>query len=517
MARCPIFMISSFLNYKLLLISFLFTGLWLNGLTQSKEIKELISKGNYVDAIPKLKNAYKSSKEDPTLGVLLAECYLNTNIDKKQALQYLELAYESQKINSPDLVYKYALSLTYHLKYKAAYDLFLKYQNSRKGSFQKKVEIQIENCLMAMDLLENPLDVSFENLGKKINTRYPDYYPFVSKNDSVMYFTSRRSDNIGGSKEFDGYYPSDIYTYRIDYPLVRAKNIGAKLNTTGDDQVVGLSNDGAVLFIYFDVIDYFGDIYLAFNKNGKLTRNYKLDEAINSAHLETSASMSSDGQTLLFSSNRPGGFGKLDLYISRKLPDGKWGLAQNLGEHINTPFNEDFPQLSADGKTLFFSSDGHPGMGGFDIFKSIWNDEINNWNKPVNLGYPINTPEDNMTISFSNNERYAYVSANRDDSYGFQDIYRIEFNGVSMPKVIVIFERLNQKFDPSSEIIISNSEDEIVGVYRPNNEGKILAILTKGKYKFALEVTGEEKLNESFNVSNESIRNGSLEQIISYP
>jgi len=372
---------------KFLVILFLFSAFTSYG--QVKRAKELISDKNYVDALPILLNAYKRTPDDSEVALMITDCYLNTNVNKKEALQYIEKIYIGNDFSDPDVIYNYALALTYHLRYKEAKSYFLKYETRGKGSMIHKVDLAVRNCDAAMELIKKPLNISFTNLGKKVNSKYPDYYPFVSKNDSVLYFTSRRTGNLGGSKEFDGYYPSDIFHIQLNNNIAKAKNIGKMLNTTGDDQVVGLANNGRTLFIYYDLVDYYGDIYMAHNNKGKFTRNFKIGDAINSPSLETSASMSADGNTLLFSSDRDGGKGGLDLYISRKLPDDTWGRAQNLGDVINTPEDEDFPQLSEDGLTLYFASKGHPGMGGADIFMSNWNSELNVYSAPVNIGYPL--------------------------------------------------------------------------------------------------------------------------------
>ncbi len=494
---------------RLFLTIFLFFSI-VASFGQIKRAKELIGKENFIDALPILLNEYKRSSEDSEVALLITDCYLNTNIDKKLALQYIDKVYLANSYTDIDVIFNYALALTYHLRYEEAKVHFIKYKNTGKGSKVKELDMAINNCDKAMQLIENPLNISFRNLGSKVNSQYPDYYPFVSKNDSVLYFTSRRTGNLGGSKEFDGYYPADIFHYQMQNRMAKARNIGKVLNTPGDDQVVGLSNSGGTLFIYFDVIDYWGDIYLAHNKMGKFSRNFKLGDAINSTSLETSASMSTDRNTLLFSSDRPGGVGKLDLYISRKLPDGTWGTAQNLGNIINTTENEDFPQLSEDGETLYFSSKGHPGMGGADIFISNWNSELNVWSPPVNIGYPLNTPEDNMTISFSNNEKYAYVSAHRDDSFGFQDIYQVEFHNNVSNKTVFVFSNSNGTVDSSIEMIVSDEQSNIIGIYRPNNKGRIIVILEVGKYNIKIENNNGIFYDESLNVSTFHIKQGSV-------
>lgn len=498
---------------KFLVILFLFSSF--TTFSQVKRAKELISKKNYIDALPILLNSYKRTPDDPEVAILITDCYLNTSIDKKQALQYIEKVYIGNDYSDEDVVFKYALALTYHLRYKEAKVYFKQYKSKGKGSNMQLVDQALINCDAAMELMKKPLNISFTNLGKKVNTKYPDYYPFVSKNDSVLYFTSRRTGNLGGSKEFDGYYPSDIFHYQLHNPVAKAKNIGKILNTTGDDQVVGLTNDGQTMFIYFDIIDYYGDIYMAHNNNGKFTRNFKLAEAINSPSQENAASMSSDGKSLLFSSNRPGGKGGFDLYISRKLPDDTWGLAQNLGDVVNTTEDEDFPQLSEDGQTLYFCSKGHAGMGGFDIFMSNWNEELNVWSAPVNIGYPLNTPDDNMTISFSNNEEYAYISTHREDSYGFQDIYKVEFHNNTNNKAVFVFSSNSGVFDDTIEMVITDDNDKIIGIYHPNNKGKLIIILEEGKYNVTIDNDERMIYKDFLIVSKYHLKQGTVFKSIS--
>ena len=501
---------------RLFLIIFIILFSVVASFGQLKKAKDYINKENYVDALTILLNQYKRSPENTEVALLITDCYLNTNIDKKLALQYIEKVYIANNYSDADVIFNYALALTYHLRYEEAKEYFIKYKNKNKGSKSDILDMAIRNCDKAIQLIKKPLNVSFHNMGPKVNSQYPDYYPFVSKNDSVLYFTSRRTGNLGGSKEFDGYYPADIFHYQIHNTFSsKAKNIGRMLNTTGDDQVVGLSNDGGTLFIYFDVVDYYGDIYMAHNRAGKFTRNFKLGDAINSSSLETSASMSTDGNTLLFSSDRPGGKGKLDLYISRKLPDGAWGTAQNLGDMINTVENEDFPQLSEDGETLYFSSKGHPGMGGADIFISKWNADLNVWSKPVNIGFPLNTPDDNMTISFSNNEEFAYVSGHRNDSYGFQDIYQIEFHNNISNKSVIVFANYDGTFDDSIEMIVSDEQNNIIGIYHPNIKGRLIVILEIGKYNIKVEQDNQIVYDDFLTVTAYQLKQGTVFKTLS--
>lgn len=495
----------------LLFLSVLCTAFLTEGNAQSKQVKEYIKEGNYTDALPLLLNAYRNHQDDLDIAHDIAICYLNTTIDRKAALPYIEKVYEIEGGNSnADVTYEYGLALTYHLKYQEAKKAFLEYKSQENnGKYSKDIERNIKNCDEAQVLIKKPLNVSFINLGNKVNSEFPDYYPFVSKNDSILYFTSRRRGNLGGAKEFDGYYPADIYYCILNTPYSKAKNVGKMLNSIGDDQVVGLSNDGKNLFVYFDIIDHYGDIYLAENRSGNFSRNFKLNETINSRSLETSASISADGNTLFFTSDRPGGFGGLDLYMSRKLPDGNWGTPQNLGADINTAYNEDFPQLSNDGNTLYFCSNGLTGMGGYDIFHATWNSETNDWSKPENFGYPINTPGDNMTISFSINESYAYVSQVREGGFGDLDVYKVEFHNRKASKAIFLYTSTKKLNDSSLELVVYDERNEIIGVYQPDSKGRFIVILETGDYLIQFENEDGVALTENLSVSGEDILNQS--------
>jgi hypothetical protein len=477
--------------------------------TQVKSAKEYLKDGNYIDALDLLLKANKQHPEDIDIAHNIALCYLNTNIDKRAALPFIEMVYDLSGQNvDAEVIYEYGLALSYHYQFKEAKKIFQQYKAAgSRGKYADVVDRNIINCDKAQELMGQPENITFTNLGAKINSEFPDYYPFVSKNDSILYFTSRRKGNLGGSKEFDGYFPSDIYYFLLNKDLFKAKNAGKMVNSIGDDQVVGISNEGNILFVYFDMIDYYGDIYLAENKGGSFSRNFKLDNTINSPSLETSASISIDGNTLFFTSDRPGGRGGLDLYMSRKLPDGNWGIPQNLGPEINTPYDEDFPQLSSDETTLYFTSNGLPGMGGFDIYHSEWNPEKNEWSKPENIGYPINTPADNMTISFSINETYAYISDRRKDSFGDLDIYKLEFHNKISNKAVFIYTPSKDFNDESVELIVSNLNNEIIGIYRPDSRGKFIVILESGNYKVEVENEDGTIYSESLTVNGENILN----------
>ena len=252
-----------------------------------------------------------------------------------------------------------------------------------------------------------------------------------------------------------------------------------------------MSNDADKLFIYLDNIKEYGDIYTADRDGKRFGKMVKLGENVNSNDFETSASISADGNTLFFTSIRPEGQGALDLYMSRKLPMGDWGLPQNLGSQVNTKYNEDFPTLSEDGQTLYFCSEGHNSIGGYDIFTSQWESESNSWSKPKNIGYPVNNGMDNRTISFSESGKTAYISALRKEGLGDLDIYRVKF-----PVNIIIQLQLPTK-DPDNPIIkdayvqLNNPLLKRSYTFKANKNTGFYTIILNRRGTFTLKIEAE--------------------------
>jgi Tol biopolymer transport system component len=193
------------------------------------------------------------------------------------------------------------------------------------------------------------------------------------------------------------------------------EDIGETVNTKeGDEEIVGVCADGNTLIFSFDNKEGKGDVFVGPKMDNQILKPFKVNPNINSSKFEeSSASISPDGKTLYFASNRAGGLGGFDIYRTRILPSGEWGEAYNLGPDVNTIYDEDFPNISLDGYTLYFSSKGHNSMGGYDVFKSeILTDSLN-FGPAKNVGYPINTPFDDKNLCMSGKGRYGYMAALR--------------------------------------------------------------------------------------------------------
>jgi hypothetical protein len=234
-----------------------------------------------------------------------------------------------------------------------------------------------------------------------------------------------------------------------------------------------------------------GNIYIAEKEKNTFKKMVVPSVEVNSGYESAgSASIVSNGYVLFFASERPGGMGGRDLYMSKRLPNGIWGLPRSLGNVINTPFHEDFPQLSPDGKTLYFSSQGHSSMGGFDVFKSAWDEKNQTWSAPVNIGYPLNTSQDNINISFTSDNRVAYISAIRPEGLGGLDIYRVKFKNAE-PKFTVVTGTISitdsTKKIEETEIVAANAATGEELYYKADiHSGRYVMALLPGKYDLTI-------------------------------
>lgn len=436
----------------------------------------------------------------------LGICYLNSNVDKAKSIPYLEAELKTAK---PDYEVWFNLGKAYHYAYKfdKAIEAFKKYKETRKGKSDNKDQVDryVQYCLNAKELVKFPLNVTFTNMGKNINSVYADYQPFVPEDESFLVFSSRRKE--GGSLEDEsGIYGASVYISKVlNGSFTKSKSIGAPINTgEGDEEVVGLSLSGDIMLLVYDNALSFADLYIAqADKKLNFRKAVAFDKSINSVAQEISAAISPDGNTLYFTSTRKEGYGGSDIYISHKLPNGNWAIAQNLGPEINTDADEDFPNISPDGKTLYFSSTGHTSMGGYDIFKATWDETSNKWTNIKNFGYPINTPDDDMNLRFSTNEKYGYTAAVREGGFGDLDIYRVDFNDVEpnyslVRGVLSVADTVNKLNYADVSIIVTNTTTKKeFGNYVPNPvSGRYVMILPPGEYSVDIDLSPFEKYSE---------------------
>ncbi|NOY07135.1 MAG: OmpA family protein [Chlorobi bacterium] len=278
-------------------------------------------------------------------------------------------------------------------------------------------------CGSSTESIRNFSYVKVVNLGPQINSPYDDYSPFVSYDGKLLLFTSKRPAPGGIDQQDDLWMAKRS---RTGWSM--AEYMSGSINTENDEGAPFIDVSGQVVyFVECDAEDAVGgcDIYKARFVNGRLEQVQNLGKPINSEYWDSQPFVSNDGQYFLFASDRPGGFGGTDLYVSKKLRNGRWGKPRNLGPVINSNGDEKSPFLSPDGTTLYFASDGHGGVGGMDLMIALRNtrSRVWKWNEPVNIGTPINSAADELFFSVSAEEDTIYLASSREGSLGGLDIF----------------------------------------------------------------------------------------------
>jgi outer membrane protein OmpA-like peptidoglycan-associated protein len=474
---------------------------------------ETADSGYYFAALPLFLDLYKSDSTNANIGYHVGDCYLHARNRKAKAIPYLEKAlksvspkydeFELEERSSPLLTYK-LLGDAYHIhsEFDKAIVLYETYKremllyNLKDDENINDANRKIEMCNTAKELIASPVNVKIENMGKAVNSAYGDYSPVLTADQQTMIFTSRRIENMGGGTSEGGRYFEDIYISRKkDSTWSTAENIGRPINTDGNEATVGLSPDGQEILIYKDDAGD-GNIYSTTLDGDKWSTPVKLSKNINSKYWEPSAFISADGHTIYFSSNRPGGYGGRDIYVSQKTSNGDWGKASNMGPVINTEFDEDAPFIHPDGVTLFFGSNGHKTMGGFDIFYSTLSEDGRTWQPPINVGYPINSPDDDVFYVVSPDKTKAYYTSFKENGYGEKDNYVITFIGREQAPLTLLKGVVKDMYNAVPKVIeITVTDNEtgiVVGVYHTNSKtGQYLFILTPDKnYNISYESDG---------------------------
>ena len=356
-------------------------------------------------------------------------------VGKDRAVTYLLRVYRQDPAYRFDLEYWIGKSYQYGENFDKALQFYNLYKQklAKKPNYQGRDKIDLATvdraifeCENGKEFISHPGNYSIVNIGREINSEFEDYAPVLNEaEDEIVFTTRRREDNLNQNVFDDNKPYEDIFTSKKkNGTWSYAKNIGPVVNNPYHDSNVALSADGNTLFLFKD--EGGGDIFYSTREgNGEFGAPMPMPGIINSSFEEKSVSLSPDEKTLYFSSNRPGGFGGLDIYRATKDSKGQWTNVRNLGPKVNTEMDDDGPFIDYDGVTLYFSSKGRKGMGGFDVFKTTFDPNTNEFSEPVNLGYPINTPDDDIYIVFSKDGKRAYYSSVREDGIGYTDIYMI--------------------------------------------------------------------------------------------
>lgn len=380
----------------------------------------------YSDAINYYLQIYSELPDNANIAFCIGVCYLNMPGKKEISVRYLEEAVKNmsakhkegtlRQVAAPyDALFELAKAYRINFNFDKAKEIFKRYRETLLPDDKENIEFidhEIKICDTGKALINKPVTFSEENMGGLFNDEKSNFNPVISADGKSFTFMSSLK-----------FYDAIMYSRMLNGKWAGPVNIYPELQIDGDISISCLSKDGRLLFLSRDD-NYDSNIYSASFDGTIWFPAVKLNKNINTKYWESHAFISEDGNQLFFASDRPGGFGGLDLYVSRKI-NGEWGPAVNLGPEINTQFNEDRPFLTNFGKSLIFSSQGHENMGGYDLFKSELQ-SIGAWKKPVNMGYPLNTPDDNTYFMPSGDGRSGYYFLEKETGgFGKEDIYRI--------------------------------------------------------------------------------------------
>lgn len=417
----------------------------------------------------------ESSNYNYRVGFLTLELFSDFITAKpmlEKAVLNVDVNYDMYSANekSASLDAYYHMGRCYHLAedIKKAREFYNKFLEATKGQSPliPQAKLRLQQCDVAEKVIANPRKYKVKNLGSAVNTTDPEYSPVISLDGSALYFTSRRKWDDGASNKFrdprSNMLPEDIYVSYLDFDSSWTSPF--KLDFCDPEQYeasISVSSDERKIYVYQDVTGA-GDIYfsdLASSRFGEL-QHFKARN-VNSKYWETHCTVTPDGMTMYFVSDRPGGFGGRDIYKVTKLPDGTWSTPQNLGEGINTAYDEESPFIAIDNKTLYFSSNGPKSIGGFDVFLTI-RDKDGVWSTPINLGYPLNSCNDDLFYTTTVNGLKGYLTSFRQGGFGEKDIYEIQNDFLGLNQLAVFkgkIKTVNNKPFPESMGIYVNCLD----------------------------------------------------------
>lgn len=423
----------------------------------------------------------------------IGACYLNSSFDKTKGIPYLEYALKHGEKLLPNVIF-YDLAKLYHLnsQFDEAIEMLKIFmsRSSKTDIFYLKAEQLLKNCKNAKELLAQPNNIEIEKLVPIINTPNSEQNPFISADESKIFFT-RTFYEIRSNIEFETQKKImvaiqngksyDVREIEVNYDHSKSKI-----------SLAGVSPDGEVLFFAIGT-DNNADLYACKLIGEKCSQLIKLPDIINSPYNESSISVSPDGRTYYFSSNRPGGYGGKDIYRAVMDDNEQWSVIENLGPSVNTEFDEDAPYIHPDNKTLYFSSKGHNSMGGYDIFV-VQNIRANEWKYPTNIGSPINTPTDDIGFVLSADGNSAYFSSSQ-SSDTKHDIYKAILHKtipLTLVKGTIMGGEPPKPIKAKIRVIDNETKQPVRYVYSPNIlTGKYLMIFPPNKnYDMVIEAEG---------------------------
>ena len=457
----------------------------------------LFDESLFAQALPIYEAIYKNHPKEEYLKYCYGKCALYRSDKQEDAYTLLSEIYAKNK-KVVDIEYDLAKACHFNYKFDEALEFIDKSVANKRTTPQTKINAKQlrQYCLNAKAQFSNPTSAKIENIGSVVNTQYDEYVPVISADESKMIYTYRGVNSLGGLQndfqQADNYgtYYEDVYqsvkNSNGEWSAPEALNT---INTNSHDAAIALSSDGQKLFVYRDNGDDHGDIYMCVLGDSAWETPQKLKGEINSFSWEGSCSMTADGKYIYFSSERFGGLGGKDIYRATIQADSSWAQIINLGDSINTPYDDDAPFIHPDGVTLFYSSKGKNSMGGFDIFQAKYSLTDSTFSSSVNMGYPINTPDEDIYYVLSASGDVGYYASGKKGGQGLKDIYTVTPGYVGKkPSVYIVKGKITHNDTVALEtpinVQISTMDNKVLGSYSSNNKGFfLLALPAENNYK----------------------------------
>ncbi len=495
-------------------------------LAKSVLAKQFLYAGNFANALSTYREIEKNNPNNDAVKFNIGLCYFNMGQREKAKESLLA----SLNLNSKaDNESHFILGKIYHFESELdkAIQEFKTFVTSGKPDAEtiEECKLLMSQCETAQVMMSNPWNVVINNMGPEINSKYDDKNPCITADGKSLVFTSRRPESATSplDVEGDGKYFENVYIAHPDSStgkFLKTTTIPGSLNSAAHDACTSISPDGKLIYVYKnDVNDKAsrgGNIFVSKATNGKWRVPESLGKPINSTFWEGGACISPDGKKIFFTSERPGGQGKSDIWMIEKINKKEWGKPVNLGSDINSPEDEGGIFLAPDGKTLFFCSNGPKSMGSYDIFKSVF--EYGRWNTPVNVGFPINSVGKEGQFTIGADAQVAYFSSDRQGGLGESDLYQIELKDYAILEkdgqrktnngLCILKGTIREGFEgygvQDVEIILSDEQGKMYASTFSNEIGEYFFTIPGGKYSIHIKKSGYKENEESLELKANS-------------
>lgn len=465
---------------------------------------------NLSEAIFQLERAVSIDPNFREAHLYLGDLYSNGN-ECEKSIQAYNKAYNLKA--DAKLLFYIANEELRCTKYEDAKQHLTEYlaKNDKNPSRQRLAKLNLRTAEFAAEAVKHPVKFNPQNLGANVNTEYDEYLPTITADEEMLIFTVLRPRDeltVSNAEKEEDFFVS----YKDDKGEWQPrKSLGKPINTHYNEGAQCISPDGKYLFFTScNRENGYGscDLYWAKRIGNRWSNPRNMGEPVNTKHWESQPTISSDGKTIYFTSNRPGGVGQTDIWMTEMVEEGVFTEPVNVGPPVNTEGKEMSPFIHPDGQTLYFSSDGHVGMGGMDLFYSRMQPN-SEWGEPINLGYPINTGDDEVNLIVNAQGDKAFFSSNKDGGFGGMDLYWFELDKQLRPTPVTFFkgkvfdDANKQPLEAAFELIDIATGKTVVYSTSDSQTGEFLLCLPINKH-YALNVNKEHYLfySESFELND---------------